>query len=67
MVSWYVHDREIEARRDRDATVFGCDATGISALLSNGLPIGVLRGCDMATNFVQLAQRLGQVEGVSGL
>jgi hypothetical protein len=61
VVSSYVHDRESDVHRDRDAIVFGCSATGISALLSN-LPIGALRGCRGATDFMQLAQSLAQVD-----
>ena len=62
VVSSYVYDREAEVQHDRDAVVFGCDATGISALLSNGFPIGVLRGCDRSSSFEQLAQALAQVD-----
>ncbi len=62
VVSSYVHDREADVHRDRDVVVFDCGASGIGALLSNGFPIGVLRDCDRATDFGQLAQRLAQVD-----
>jgi hypothetical protein len=62
VVSSYVHDRDTDAPRERDAILFDCSVTGISALLANGFPVGVLRGCDLATNFGQLARHLGQVD-----
>ena len=62
VVSSYVHDRESEVQRERDAIVFSCSASGITTLLSNGFPVGVLRGCTGATDFVQLARGLREVD-----
>jgi hypothetical protein len=63
VVSSYVHDREAGLARERDAIVFRCGAGSITRLLSNGCPIGVLSACEKVTDFMQLVQRLRQVDG----
>lgn len=62
VVSSYVHDRESAVQPERDALMFSCHSAGISAVLHNHFPIGVLRGIHKATNFVILADRLKKID-----
>jgi hypothetical protein len=63
VVSSYVHDRESTVQPERDAVMFSCHPAGISAVLHNQFPIGVLRGIHKATDFVTLAELLKTIDG----
>jgi hypothetical protein len=62
VVSSYVHDREDDTRPEQDAIMFSCHSSGISSVLHNRFPVGVLRGVEEITNFVALADRLSVID-----
>jgi hypothetical protein len=62
VVSSYVHDRESAVQPERDAVMFSCHSAGISAVLHNHFPIGVLPGIRKATNFATLADHLKTID-----
>jgi len=62
VVASYVYDRGSDAPRERDALVFDCNPAGITSILANSFPVGVLHGCETSKDFSSLAQRLRHVD-----
>ena len=58
IVASYVHDRESDTQRERDAVMYSCHPSGLSSVLHNKYPVGVLRGIDKKTCFAELADFL---------
>lgn len=62
VVSSYAHDRESDVQPEHDAVMFSCHPTGITAVLHNRFPVGVLRGIEKATDFAAVAERLRAID-----
>jgi len=62
VVSSYVHDQESTVQPERDAVMFSCHSAGISVVLHNDFPIGVLSGLRKVTDFANLVQHLKTID-----
>jgi hypothetical protein len=63
VVSSYVHDREMELHAPHDAVMFRCGRQGIQPALHNRFPVGVLRGIEKLSTFLDLARALRVIDG----
>ena len=61
IVASYVHDRESDAQRERDAVMYSCHPSGLSTVVHNKYPVGVLRGIDKKTKYIELAELLRRI------
>ena len=62
VVASYVHDRESDAQRERDAVMYSYHPNGLFTVLHNKYPVGVLRGIDKMQYFTDLAELLKKVD-----